>query len=113
MRPDDILLVDMLLAAREAVGFLSGIAAEEFERDRMRQLAVIKSVETVGEAAAEISEAFRHAHPEIPWRDIVAMRHRLVHGYFEVNVRRVWQTVQENVPELIAALEKLAPPEAT
>ncbi|MBN1444105.1 MAG: DUF86 domain-containing protein, partial [Planctomycetes bacterium] len=80
MPTDEILLFDMLLAAREAIDFLIDVSLEDFERDRMRQLAVIKSIETIGEAAAGISDAFRRAHPEIPWREIVGMRNRLVHG---------------------------------
>lgn len=76
MRPDDILLLDILLAAREALDFLLEVPLEEFERDRMRQLAVIKSVEIIGEAANRTSETFRELHPELPWRDIIAMRHR-------------------------------------
>ena len=111
MRPDEILLLDMLLAGREAVEFLRRSSLEEFEGDRMRQLAVVKSIEVIGEAASRISDSFRDAHPELPWRDIVGMRHRLVHGYFEINLRRVWQTVDEDLPELIAVVEKLVPPE--
>ncbi|MEW6750413.1 MAG: DUF86 domain-containing protein [Candidatus Latescibacterota bacterium] len=109
MRPDDILLLDVLLAAREAVGFSQAISLEEFERDRMRQLAVVKSIEVIGEAASRMSQAFRDAHPELPWSDMVAMRHRLVHGYFEISVNRVWQTAQDDLPALIVAVEKLIP----
>lgn len=111
MRSDDILLLDMLLAAREAVGFLAGTTWDAFQADRIRQLAVVKSIEVVGEAASRVSPEFRAAHPELPWPQIVGMRHRLVHGYFEINLRRVWQTVREDLPALIEALEPLVPPE--
>jgi uncharacterized protein with HEPN domain len=111
MRPDEILLVDMLQAAREAVGFLGGIDFADFERDRLRQLAVIKSIEIIGEAAGRISDEFQHSHADIPWRDIIGMRHRLVHGYFEINIVRVWSTVREDLPGLVAAIEPLVPPE--
>lgn len=111
MRPDDILLLDMLLAAREASEFLRNISLEDFRRDRMRQLAVIKCIETVGEAAAGISDTFRAAHPGIPWREIIGMRNRLVHGYFEINLGRVWQTVHEDVQSLIESLQQLVPTE--
>jgi len=111
MRPDEILLLDMLLAAREALDFLGGVSAADFERDRMRQLAVIKCIEIIGEASAKVSEPFRVAHPEIPWRGMAGIRHRLVHGYSEIDVGRVWQTVVEDVPALIAAVEKLLPSE--
>lgn len=111
MRPDDILLVDMLLAAREAVGFVAETSLEIFRLDRMRQLAVIKSIEVIGEAASRISEQFRDAHPQLPWPQIVGMRHRLVHGYFEINIARVWHTAINDLPDLIEALEKLVLPE--
>ncbi len=77
----------------------------------MRQLAVIKSIEVIGEAASRISNSFRDTCPELPWRDIVGMRHRMVHGYFEIDLDRVWKTVQEDLPKLIAVIEKLVPPE--
>jgi len=111
MRPDDILLLDMLLAAQDGMEFLRDCSREQFDQDRMRQLAVIKSIEVIGEAASRISDSFRDTHPELPWRDIVDMRHRLVHGYFEIDRDRVWKTVREDLPGLIAALEKLVPPE--
>lgn len=109
MRADGILLLDMLLAAREAVDFVHDCTREEFESDRMRQLALIKSIEIIGEAASRISEPFREAHPELAWREIVGMRHRMVHGYFEIDLDRVWKTAQESLPTLIAAVEKLVP----
>lgn len=111
MRADDILLLDMLLAAREAVGFLRDLSQEEFRHDRVRQLATIKLIEVIGEAAAKISGDYRANHPELPWGDMVGMRHRLVHDYFDINLDRVWRTVRENLPRLIAQLEPLVPPE--
>ena len=109
MRRDDILLVDMLLAAREAVDFARGTSEESFEHDRLRQLAVIKAIEIIGEAASKMSDDFRTQHPELPWREIIGMRHRLVHDYFEIDLPRVWKTVREDIPSLIAALEPLVP----
>ena len=111
MRPDDILLLDMLLAARDGMEFLRNCSREQFDQDRMRQLAVIKSIEVIGEAASRISDSFRDTHPELPWRDIVGMRHRLVHGYFEIDRDRVSKTAREELPGLIAVIEKLVPPE--
>lgn len=66
--------------------FLAEVPLGEFERDRIRQLAVVKLVEIIGEAANRTSETFREMHSELPWRDIMGMRHRLVHGYFEIDV---------------------------
>ncbi len=111
MRRDDILLLDMLLAAREAVEFADGLTFETFDRNRMAQLAILKAVETVGEAASRIGTETRDAHPEIPWGDIVGMRNRLVHEYFNVNLARVWEAVERDIPRLIPQLESLVPPE--
>lgn len=112
MRPDDILLLDMLLAARDGIEFLQDCPQDAFVKDRMRQLALVKVIEVIGEAASRVSETFRSQHPELPWRDIIGMRHRLVHDYFEIDLDQVWGTVQEDLPRLVAVLERLVPPAA-
>ena len=111
MRRDDILLLDMLLAAREAVEFAEGLTFETFQRDRMAQLAILKAVEIVGEAASRVGVDSRNEHPEIPWTAIVGMRNRLVHEYSNVNLARVWEAVMRDIPRLIPQLESLVPPE--
>ena len=113
MRHDDAYLLDMLLAAREARTFATRLTFQEFERNRMAQLAILKSIEVVGEAASRVSNECRESHPEIPWPGIVGMRNRLVHGYFEVNLVRVWDTLQQDLPRLIARLERLIPPRSS
>lgn len=113
MRHDDAYLLDMLLAAREAGKFTDGLTFTEFKQNRMAQLAILKAVEVVGEAASQVSTEGKQAHPEIPWDKIIGMRNRLVHGYFNVNLERVWKTVQQDLPLLIALLEPLVPPEET
>ena len=100
------------MAAREARAFAARLTFNEFERNRMAQLAILKSIEIVGEAASRVSSECRESHPEIPWPGIVGMRNRLVHGYFEVNLARVWDTLQQDIPRLIAQLERLIPPES-
>ena len=67
----------------------------------------------LGEAATRISEIAREQLPAIPWDEIISMRNRLIHAYFDVNLDIVWRTVQEDLPGLIALLEPLVPPEAT
>ena len=84
MRRDDAYLLDMLTAAREAISLTSGLTREQFLASRLHQLAVIKLIETIGEAASRVPTAISAAHPEIPWSGIVGMRNRPVHGYFEV-----------------------------
>lgn len=105
-------LLDMLLAARDALSFTEGMSFDDFVRDRRTQLSVLKSVEIVGEAAAQVREDLRRAEPDIPWREIVGMRNRLVHVYFDIDLPLVWDTVRHDLPDLIARLEPLVPPEA-
>ena len=70
-------------------------------------MAILKAVEIIGEAASRISEETKAKHPGIPWTEIIGMRNRLVHGYFAIRLDRVWQTVQDDLPPLIAQLEPL------
>ena len=111
-RDDSAYLLDMLLAARDAVSFTEGLSFDDFVRDQRTQLSVLWSVENVGEAAARISEDVRRENPDIPWRQMVGMRNRLVHAYFDIDVRVIWDTVRHHLPDLIARLERLVPPEA-
>ena len=101
----------MLVADRDAVAFAERLSYAEFTRDRRSQLAILKAVEIVGEAAARLSLETREAHPDIPWREVTGMRNRLVHAYFDIDLQLVWGTVQSDLPELIAQLEPLVPPE--
>ncbi len=110
-RDDSTYLLDMLLAARDALSFTEDLSFEDFVRDRRTQLSVLKSVEIVGEAAAQVSEDARRASPEIPWRQIVGMRNRIVHVYFNIDLPLVWDAVRQDLPDLIARLEPLVPAE--
>ena len=107
MRHENALLLDMLLAAREAQEIACGATLSDFIQNRTLQLAMVKAVEIVGEAASRISAETRELNPDIPWADIVGMRNRLVHGYFDVNLTRVWETVERDIPRLIVQLEGL------
>ncbi|MDE0335875.1 MAG: DUF86 domain-containing protein [Defluviicoccus sp.] len=112
MRRDDAsFLLDMLVAARDAVAFAAGLSFSEFARDQRTQLAILKSVEIVGEAASRVSADTVQGNPSIPWREIVGMRNRLVHAYFEIDLRLVWDTVVDDLPALISQLEPLVPPD--
>lgn len=111
-RDDEIRLRHMLDAAREAVSFARGRVRADLEADRQLVLSLVKDIEIVGEAAAQVTGPARTQLPEIPWQSIVAMRNRLVHAYFDINLEIVWQTVQQDLPMLIAKLESILPTEA-
>ncbi len=64
----------------------------------MLVLALVKAIEIIGEAASQVSEETRAQLPGLPWADMIAMRHRLVHAYFDINLDILWQTVQQDLP---------------
>jgi uncharacterized protein with HEPN domain len=106
-------LLDMLLAARAVQSFVAGRTFEEYERDLLLRSAVERQVEIIGEAARGISAAFQSAHPHIPWRPIMAQRHRLAHEYGEIDNRLIWTVATVHVPALILQLEPLVTPPAS
>ena len=111
MRRDEVYLLDMLIAARKALKFVEGIDSAEFEDSELIQNAVMRPLEIIGEASARISTEFRKTHPNIPWRDMVGLRNRLIHEYFRINFGAVWDTVHNDLPKLIKQIEPLIPKE--
>ena len=109
---DDAYLLDMLLAAREVREHATDVAWQRFSEDRVLQNALMHLIQIIGEAACKISEEFRKSHREVPWTEIIGMRHRLVHEYFRIIPEKVWDVVQRDIPALIEALEPLVPPPA-
>lgn len=108
---DLALLLDMLLASRDALQFTRDMTKDEFFGSRLHQNAVIRSLEIIGEAAGHVSPETTKTLPQIPWREITGMRHRLIHDYFDVDLNLVWQVVQVEIPSLIETLEAIVPPE--
>ena len=107
LREDDrIRLQHMLDAAREAEGFTRGRVRADLDGDRMLAFALVYALQTIGEAASQVSSETREALPDVPWPLIVGMRHRLVHGYFDVDLDRVWDTATMYVPHLSPQLEQ-------
>jgi uncharacterized protein with HEPN domain len=97
----------MLAYAREAVALMRDRKRADLDTDRALGLAIIRCLEILGEAASRIPVAIRESYPEVPWAQIIGMRNRLVHGYDIVDYDIVWSTVTEDLPPLIAELEKV------
>jgi len=113
MQHDLIRLRHMLADAKEAIEFAVDKTRKDLEKDRILTLAIIKSIEIIGEAASKITEEFKSENKNIPWDDIINMRHRLIHAYFDVNLDIVLQTVETDLPDLIKTIEEITPPEET
>ena len=102
-----IYLEDMLRATEKALSFTEGIEYPAFERDDEKIFAVTHAVEIIGEAAKQVPAQMRNRYPEIPWKQIAGMRDKLVHAYFDVHTRRLWETIREDLPGLRSALVQI------
>ena len=100
-------LRDMLDHAREAVSVAHGKTREDLDSDRLLNLALVRLVEILGEAASRVPAADRIRHTEIPWPQIVSLRNRLIHGYDSVDFDVLWKIITADLPPLIAALETI------
>lgn len=113
---DLALVLDIVLACRDVETFLDGIEREKFvdeeagDEVRKSRYAVLHQLLVIGEATKRLSEVFRVAHPQVPWRGMTGLRDRLIHGYDEVDLDRVWQVSTVEVPAVRLMLEPLLPP---
>jgi uncharacterized protein with HEPN domain len=101
------LVQDIIDACNEILAFTTGMDYESFSQDLKTIRAVELNFIIIGEAAGGIPEEIKEAHPEVPWHYMRAMRNRLVHVYFEVDPRLMWDTVRNDLPPLIHSLENL------
>lgn len=83
------------------------VSFEEFKNNRLLANGIVRSFEVIGEAASQMSSEWRESHGQIPWRDIISMRNRLVHACFDINYSVVWRTVKEDLPQFIKQLKKI------
>ena len=108
MRKDDLIrLRHMLDAAREVVSFSQNETRASLDTERMLTLSIVKDLEIIGEAASKVTKKCREELPQIPWQNIVSMRNRLIHAYFDINLDIVWTTVIDDLPPLMSELEKI------
>jgi len=102
---DRIRIQHMMDAARQAIGFAEGKSRKSLDTDPMLARALMHAILEIGEAAARTSEVGRSRAPNVPWAQIVGMRNVLIHVYWGVDFDRLWKTVIEELPPLLAMLE--------
>ena len=107
MQRDEAFLLDVLNAAQRAKTFTANLTKREFLENSLVQSGVLHQIIVIGEAVKRLSTEFRQNHPKIPWKFIAGMRDRITHGYFEVDLDEVWNTVDKDIPELIKYLKPL------
>jgi len=106
-KDDEVRLRHILDAARQALDFARDETRASLDKDRKLEFALVKAIEIVGEAASQVSTESRENLPQIPWSNIIGMRNRLIHAYFDINLDILWKTITEELPPLIAELEKI------
>jgi uncharacterized protein with HEPN domain len=97
----------MLEATQQACSYIEGMGKDDFLADKRTQQAVILNIVIIGETATKLlkdHETFLDQHPDVPWRNMKGMRNRIAHGYFDINLDVVWDTVQTALPQLLERL---------
>ena len=110
-RADNVYVGHMLDMALKVAARIKGKSRADYDRDEDLRIIVAHLVQTIGEAASRVSAPTRDSHPEIPWRQITGIRHRIVHDYMDVDYDVLWEVATRDLPRLAAQLEKLLPPE--
>ncbi len=101
MLPEDKIRIQHILDEIEDILlFVKDLSFQDFRNDKKTVNAVIRSIEIIGEAANRITPNLKVENPDIPWKEIIGMRNHLIHVYFDVDFETVWQTIQEDIPQL-------------
>ena len=104
-RREEIPLLHMLDHATEALVLTQGRTRADLDSDRLLELALVRLLEIVGEAASRVPRRVRAMYSDIPWPQIVALRNRLIHGYYDLDLDIIWSTVSDDIPPLVRVLE--------
>jgi uncharacterized protein with HEPN domain len=108
MKKDDSVYLRHIIDAFEQIGlYMNSVSHEEFLRNRLLQDGVIRQLEVMGEAARNLSEDLRNEYPEIPWRQMIGLRNRMIHAYFNVDLQIIWEIVQGDIPDLKQKMKQI------
>lgn len=91
----------------KVTAFIEGMDYEDFIKDAKTIFAVVRALEVIGEASKSIPPSVKNRYTDIPWKDIAGMRDKLIHEYFGVNLKVVWNTVKRDIPQLRPQFERI------
>ena len=100
-------LDDMILFSEKVLAYTEGLDQESFEADEKAYDATLRKLELIGEAATHIPEKIRGTSSSIPWRQVIATRNRLIHGYLGIDNDILWSIIQDDIPVLLKELKKM------
>lgn len=98
---------DILVAVDDSESFVEGMTFEQFEKDKKTVHAVVRNLEIIGEAAKNIPADIRVKYGDVPWKRMIGMRDKVIHGYFGVNVKTLWTTVKDDLPPLKKLVQRM------
>lgn len=100
-------LNDMLGFAENVLAYTAGFSQSQFINTGLNYDATVRNLELIGEAATHIPAEIRESYPGIPWRQVIATRNQLIHGYLGIDNDTLWSIIQDDIPVLITELQKL------
>ena len=103
-RPVDLLIEDVWEAIEKIERYVFGLDHDAFVKDEKTADSVVRNLEIIGEATNRLPADFKAKHPQIEWRKIVGLRHRIVHDYFGIDLEIIWEITQKDLPELKSKL---------
>lgn len=106
MNKDEFYRKHILESIDKIIGFINGLDYDKFEQDDLIQSAVVRELEIIGEAAGRFSVDFKEKHNQVNWPEIIGMRNKLIHDYFDVDYSIVWKTLIDDLPKLKKVLMK-------
>lgn len=106
-RPHGLYVGDMLSAMSRIERYVKGLSFDDFVKSDIVIDAVIRNLEVMGEAAKNVPDEVRDAHPEIPWRRIVGLRNIVIHDYLGIDLENIWRIATENIPEVRPLVARL------
>lgn len=107
MRNYKLCLRDVIDAMESIEDFVESMDFEEFKKDDKTSSAVIRKFEIIGEATKQIPEETRQKYPQVPWKEMAGMRDRLIHFYFGIDYKLVWETIKERIPQVKPLIRKV------
>lgn len=100
-------IADMIGFAEKVIAYTAGLDQERFIASGLNYDATLRNLELIGEAASHVPDTIRAAHPQVPWRLVIATRNRLIHGYLGIDNDTLWSIVVSDVPALLSSLRGL------
>ncbi len=107
MKDDSVYLRHILDAFAQIDRYMDGISHEEFFSNNLIQDGVIRQLEVMGEATRNLSEDLRNNYPQIPWRQMIGLRNRMIHAYFNIDLQILWEIIETDLPDLKSEIARI------